>query len=107
MYGTHPDNFRATETKYRDAAKIVCDNIRHRVYETQRLQNLEAAIKLLAQCAYIPDINSRSGYVIPSLEDIYSFICWFCETNKLVFNNKYTSIEEVTQCQKIGIGKAL
>ena len=107
MSGTHPDNFRQEDSRYKDAAKTVCDNIRHRVFETKRLLALDKAIKDLSYCAYIPDLKATSGYVTASVQDICKFIAWFCQTNKLVFNNRYTSVEEMEQCKNTIIGSVL
>ena len=50
MYGLSPDNFRnpaadpTANTKYRDAAKVICGMIKDRTVETQRFKAFDDAI---------------------------------------------------------------
>jgi len=107
MYGTHPDNFRANDPKYRDAARAVCACITSRKVETQRFLAFDAAIELLSQCSFLPDLNANRGYVREDPKTICSFIAWFCAENNLVYNNKNTSVEEMKQIKNTLIGAAL
>ena len=76
MYGTHEDNFRRDESKYRDAVKTICSCITSRKAETQRFLAFDAAIKLLSQCSFLPDLTLSKGYVKESPETLCAFIAF-------------------------------
>lgn len=107
MYGTHPDNFRSVDKKYREAAETICNCIKNRQVETQRFLAFDAAIKLISQCHFLPDITATSGNVREKPETLCAFIAWFCATNNLVYNNKNTSVEEIKQIKETLIGATL
>ena len=107
MYGTHAENFRKDDRKYRDAAVTVCGCIKNRQVETQRFLAFDAAIKLLAQCSFLPDLNANRGYVREDARTLCNFIAWFCDENKLVYNNRNTSVEEMKQINGTLIGSVL
>ena len=107
MYGTHDENFRKDDPKYRDAAKTICACITSRKAETQRFLAFDAAIKLLSQCSFLPDLTANRGYVRENPDTLCAFIAWFCDENKLVYNNINTSVEEMKQIKSTLIGKTL
>lgn len=107
MYGTHDENFRKDDPKYRDAAKTICACITSRKAETQRFLAFDAAIKLLSQCSFLPDLTASRGYVRENPDTLCAFIAWFCDENKLVYNNINTSVEEMKQIKGTLIGKTL
>lgn len=107
MYGTHDENFRKDDKKYRDAAVTICGCIRNRQVETQRFLAFDAAIKLLSQCSFLPDLKATRGYVRETPETLCVFIAWFCDENKLVYNNKNTSVEEMKNIKNTTIGRIL
>ena len=107
MYGTHPENFRKDDPKYRDAAKTICACIRNRQVETQRFLAFDAAIKLISQCHFLPELSAARGNVRETPETLCAFIAWFCDENKLVYNNINTSIEEMKQIKNTTIGSTL
>ena len=107
MYGTHDENFRKDDPKYRDAAKTICACITSRKAETQRFLAFDAAIKLLSQCSFLPDLTASRGYVRENSDTLCAFIAWFCDENKLVYNNINTSVEEMKQIKNTLIGKTL
>ena len=74
MYGTHPENFRKDDPKYRDAAKTICACIRNRQVETQRFLAFDAAIKLISQCHFLPELNAARGNVRETPETLCAFI---------------------------------
>lgn len=107
MYGTHEDNFRRDNPKYQNAAKTVCDCITSRKVETQKFLAFDEAIKTLSLCTFLPDLTISKGYVKVTPESICAFIAWFCDENKLVYNNINTSVEEMKQIKNTLIGKTL
>lgn len=107
MYGTHTDNFRKDDSKYREAATTVCNCIKSRKVETQRFLAFDKAIGQLAQCSFIPDLNAKSGYIKETASVLCSFIAWFCDSNGLVYDNKNTSVEEMKQIKNTLIGATL
>ena len=107
MYGTHDDNFRRDDPKYRDAAKTVCACITSRKAETQKFLAFDEAIKTLSRCTFLPDLTISRGYIKATPEAICAFIAWFCDENKLVYNNINTSVEEMKQIKNTLIGKTL
>ena len=107
MYGTHEDNFRRDDPKYRNAAKTVCACITSRKVETQKFLAFDEAIKTLSLCTFLPDLTISKGYIIATPELICAFIAWFCDENKLVYNNINTSVEEMKQIKNTLIGKTL
>lgn len=107
MYGTHEENFRKDDRKYRDAAVTICGCIRNRQVETQRFLAFDTAIKLISQCSFLPDLNATRGYVREDAKTLCSFIAWFCDENKLVYNNRNTSVEEMKQIKGTTIGSIL
>ena len=107
MYGTHEDNFRKDDPKYRNAAKTICTCIMSRKVETQRFLAFDAAIKTLSQCSFLPDLTSSRGYVREKPETLCAFIACFCDENKLVYNNINTSVEEMKQIKNTLIGATL
>lgn len=107
MYGTHEDNFRRDDPKYRDAAKTVCACIMSRKAETQKFLAFDEAINTLSRCTFLPDLTISKGYVRVTPESICAFIAWFCDENKLVYNNINTSVEEMKQIKNTLIGKTL
>ena len=107
MYGTHEENFRKDDPKYRDAAKTVCACIASRKVETRKFLAFDDAIKTLSGCAFLPDLTLSRGYVREKPETLCAFIAWFCDENKLVYNNINTSVEEMEQIKKTLIGKTL
>ena len=107
MYGTHDENFRKDDPKYRDAAKTICACITSRKAETQRFLAFDAAIKLLSQCSFLPELTASRGYVRENSDILCAFIAWFCAENKLVYNNINTSVEEMKQIKNTLIGKTL
>ena len=107
MYGTHEDNFRRDDPKYRDAAKTVCACITSRKVETQKFLAFDEAINTLSRCTFLPDLTISKGYVRVTPESICAFIAWFCDENKLVYNNINTSVEEMKQIKNTLIGKTL
>lgn len=74
MYGTHDDNFRKDDPKYRDAAKTVCACITSRKAETQKFLAFDEAIKTLSRCTFLPDLTISRGYVKATPEAICAFI---------------------------------
>lgn len=107
MYGTHPENFRKDDRKYRDAAVTVCGCIRNRQVETQRFKAFNDAIRTLSYCSFLPELTATRGYVKENSDMLCLFIAWFCSTNNLVYNNKNTSVEEMKQIRALQIGKVL
>ncbi len=107
MYGTHEENFRQDDPKYRDAAKTVCACITNRKVETQRFLAFDAAIKALSQCSFLPGLTLSKGYVREEPKTLCAFIAWFCDENKLVYNNINASVEEMKQIKNTLIGKTL
>ena len=107
MYGTHEENFRKDDPKYRDAAKTICACITSRKVETQRFLAFDAAIKTISQCSFLPDLTLSRGYVREKPETLCAFIAWFCDENKLVYNNINTSVEEMKQIKNTLIGETL
>ena len=107
MYGTHYENFRRDDKRYRDAAVTICGCIRNRQVETQRFLALDSAIKLLSQCSFLPDLNASKGYVREDPATLCCFIAWFCDENGLVYDNKNTSVEEMRQIRNTVIGATL
>ena len=107
MYGTHEDNFRRDDPKYRNAAKTVCACITSRKVETQKFLAFDEAIKTLSLCTFLPDLTISKGYIRATPELICAFIAWFCDENKLVYNNINTSVEEMKQIKNTLIGKTL
>jgi len=107
MYGTHDENFRKDDRKYRDAAITICGCIRNRQVETQRFLAFDNAISVLSQCSFLPDLSATRGYVRETPAVLCSFIAWFCTENKLVYNNKNTSVEEMKQIRSTLIGSVL
>ena len=107
MYGTHEENFRKDDPKYRDAAKTICACITSRKVETQRFLAFDAAIKTISQCSFLPDLTLSRGYVREKPETLCAFIAWFCDENKLVYNNINASVEEMKQIKSTLIGETL
>lgn len=107
MYGTHDDNFRKDDPRYRNAAKTVCACITSRKAETQKFLAFDEAIKTLSQCTFLPGLTLSRGYVKESPETLCAFIALFCDENKLVYNNINTSVEEMKQIKNTLIGKTL
>lgn len=107
MYGTHPDNFRVNEKKYRDAAQTICACISNRFAETQRFLAFDNAIKLISQCHFLPELGAARGNVVEPPSTLCMFIAWFCDENNLVYNNKNTSVEEMKQIKNTLIGATL
>ena len=107
MYGTHEDNFRRDDPKYQNAAKTVCACITSRKVETQKFLAFDEAINTLSRCTFLPDLTISKGYIKVTPEAICAFIAWFCDENKLVYNNINTSVEEMKQIKNTLIGKTL
>ena len=117
MYGLSPDNFRnpaadsTANTKYRDAAKVICGMIKDRTVETQRFKAFDDAINTISACNFNPDLSStnvRGGSTKISAKMACRFIAWFCEQNNLVYNNNNTSIYEMAEIiNGTTIGKVL
>lgn len=109
MYGTNQDNFRNTSinTTYRDAAKTICDCIKNRKVETQRFLAFDAAINTISKCAFTPELTANTGYIKEDATTLCTFIAWFCDENKLVYNNINTSVEEMKQIKNTTIGTTL
>ena len=107
MYGTHPDNFRKNDKKWRAAAVTICSCIMDRRVETRKFMAFNDAIKLISQCTFIPDLAAPNGYTKEDSYMLCLFIAWFCDTNNLVYNNKNTSVEEMKQIRSLQIGEVL
>ena len=113
MYGTHPENFRTNgsdpvaQKKSKDAAETICSFIAHRFAETQRFLALDDAVKYLAKASFLPDLSAKQGYVQKDPTILCKYIAWFCEANKLVFDNSITGNEEMIQIRKTVIGSIL
>ena len=107
MYGTNPDNFRLSDKQFREAAVVICDCIKNRFVETKRFLAFDKAIKTISRCHFIPDLTSNKGNTSEPPEVLCTFIAWFCAENKLVYNNKATSVEEMKQIKSTLIGSVL
>ena len=107
MYGTHSDNYRLNEPKYREAAQIICSCIKNRQAETKRFLAFDNAIQTIAPCHFLPDLSATRGNVREGPDTLCAFIAWFCASNNLVYNNKNTSVEEMKQIKNTLIGKTL
>jgi len=107
MYGTHTDNFRLNDKQFREAAVTICNCIKDRFVETKRFLEFDKAIKTISRCHFIPDLSSNKGNAVEPPEVLCAFIAWFCAENKLVYNNKTTSVEEMDQIKKTVIGSVL